>query len=84
MDCVSDDNKFEIQRDIYQKVKDDLIDVDLEFVKISYHLTSIYDHSIFEAFSKVVQKLIPQLDSLEHLLNLFISVSSKSKKNYYL
>lgn len=75
VDCVSDDNKFEIQRDIYQRVKDELIDADLEFVKISYHLTSIYDHSIFEAFSKVVQKLIPQLDSLEHLLNLFISVS---------
>ena len=75
VDCVSDDNKFEIQRDIYQRVKDELIEDGLEFVKISYHLTSIYDHSIFEAFSKVVQKLIPQLDSLEHLLNLFISVS---------
>lgn len=76
VDCVSDDNKFEIQRDIYQRVKDELVEDGLEFVKISYHLTSIYDHSIFEAFSKVVQKLIPQLDSLEHLLNLFISVWS--------
>jgi hypothetical protein len=27
----------------------------------SYYLTSIYDHSIFEAFSKVVQKLIRQV-----------------------
>lgn len=42
---------------------------------LSFHLTSIYDHSIFEAFSKVVQKLIPQLPVLESLLNLFISVS---------
>lgn len=78
VDCVSDDNKFEIQRDIYQRVKDELNELGLDFVKISYHLTSIYDHSIFEAFSKVVQKLIPQLDSLEHLLNLFISVGSFS------
>lgn len=42
----------------------------------SFYLTSIYDHSIFEAFSKVVQKLIPQLPTLENLLNIFISVST--------
>lgn len=40
-------------------------------------MTSIYDHSIFEAFSKVVQKLIPQLPTLENLLNIFISVSEE-------
>ncbi|RNA30585.1 Ras-related GTP-binding D [Brachionus plicatilis] len=34
-----------------------------------YHLTSIYDHSIFEAFSKVVHKLIPQHRQLERLLD---------------
>lgn len=43
----------------------------------SFYLTSIYDHSIFEAFSKVVQKLIPQLPTLENLLNIFISVSAE-------
>lgn len=42
----------------------------------SFSLTSIYDHSIFEAFSKVVQKLIPQLPVMENLLNILISVSS--------
>lgn len=47
----------------------------LLFFCISFYLTSIYDHSIFEAFSKVVQKLIPQLPTLENLLNIFISVS---------
>lgn len=44
-------------------------------IRCSFYLTSIYDHSIFEAFSKVVQKLIPQLPTLENLLNIFISVS---------
>lgn len=39
---------------------------------------SIYDHSIFEAFSKVVQKLIPQLPTLENLLNILITVGSLS------
>ena len=46
----------------------------------SFYLTSIYDHSIFEAFSKVVQKLIPQLPTLENLLNIFISVSTRNEK----
>lgn len=40
-----------------------------------YHLTSIYDHSIFEAFSKVVQKLIKQLSTLERLLDIFNQAS---------
>ena len=44
------------------------------FAGLSFHLTSIYDHSIFEAFSKVVQKLIGQLGHLENLLNIFNSV----------
>ncbi|XP_069461323.1 ras-related GTP-binding protein D-like [Ambystoma mexicanum] len=44
-----------------------------------FYLTSIYDHSIFEAFSKVVQKLIPQLPTLENLLNIFISNSGIEK-----
>jgi len=48
-------------------------------VHLSFYLTSIYDHSIFEAFSKVVQKLIPQLPTLENLLNVFISNSQIEK-----
>ena len=31
-------------------------------VRVSYYLTSIYDHSALEAFSKVVQKLVHSLD----------------------
>mmetsp|Transcript_19691 Transcript_19691/g.37927 ORF Transcript_19691/g.37927 Transcript_19691/m.37927 type:complete len:215 (-) Transcript_19691:239-883(-) len=35
----------------------------------TFHLTSIYDHTIFEAFSKIVQKRIPQMSQLENLLS---------------
>ena len=49
----------------------------LLLVKLSFYLTSIYDHSIFEAFSKVIQKLIPQLPTLEELLNLFVQVRDR-------
>ena len=79
MDGLSEDYKMETQRDIHQRANDDLQDSGFEQVHLSFHLTSIYDHSIFEAFSKVVQKLIPQLPTLENLLNIFISNSSIEK-----
>ncbi|XP_067167678.1 ras-related GTP-binding protein C isoform X2 [Apteryx mantelli] len=79
VDGLSDDHKIETQRDIHQRANDDLTDAGLEKLHLSFYLTSIYDHSIFEAFSKVVQKLIPQLPTLENLLNIFISNSGIEK-----
>ena len=80
VDGLSDDTKMETQRDIHQRATDDLVEAGLEQqVHLSFYLTSIYDHSIFEAFSKVVQKLIPQLPTLENLLNVFISNSQIEK-----
>lgn len=76
VDGLSDDHKIECQRDIHQRASDDMIEAGYENILLSFYLTSIYDHSIFEAFSKVVQKLIPQLPTLENLLNIFISVSA--------
>jgi len=77
VDGLTDENKMEIHRDISQQATDALsegrIDSSNNF-RLSFYLTSIYDHSIFEAFSKVVQKLIPQLPTLEHLLDNLISV----------
>ncbi|KAH7947192.1 hypothetical protein HPB52_008200 [Rhipicephalus sanguineus] len=79
VDGLSDDHKIEIQRDIHQRATDDLADRGLDNVQLSFYLTSIYDHSIFEAFSKVLQKLIPELPTLENLLNIFISNSGIDK-----
>ncbi|XP_028317692.1 ras-related GTP binding Cb [Gouania willdenowi] len=79
VDGLSDDTMIETHREIHQRANDDLADVSLEKVHLSFYLTSIYDHSIFEAFSKVVQKLIPQLPTLENLLNIFISHSGIEK-----
>lgn len=75
VDGINDDLKMETQRDIHQRATDDLADAGCEQINICFHLTSIYDYSIFEALSKVVQKLIPQLPKLENLLNIFILVS---------
>jgi Ras-related GTP-binding protein C/D len=49
---LSDEHKIDCQRDIQQYVTEELNDANLD-VSLSYYLTSIYDHSIFEAFSKV-------------------------------
>eukprot|EP00128_Syssomonas_multiformis_P008069 Colp12_sorted_trinity150504_noHs@8770 len=79
VDGLSDDHKMEAQRDIYTRATEQLYDAGLSDIHLSFYLTSIYDHSIFEAFSKVVQKLIPQLPTLENLLNILISNSGIEK-----
>ncbi|RGB25932.1 Gtr1/RagA G protein Gtr2 [Rhizophagus diaphanus] len=79
VDALSDEFKIDTQRDIQQRTTDELADVGLENVPLSFYLTSIYDHSIFEAFSKVIQKLIPQLPTLENLLNILCANSGIEK-----
>ncbi|KAI7684962.1 Ras-related GTP-binding protein C [Sarcoptes scabiei] len=78
IDGLSDDHKIEARQDIHQRATEDLMESG-EDISLSFYLTSIYDHSIFEAFSKVVQKLIPQMPILENLLNVFISSSGIEK-----
>lgn len=84
VDGISDDLKMETQRDIHQRATDDLADAGLDHILLNFHLTSIYDHSIFEAFSKVVQKLIPQLPTLENLLNILVSVSFTERQRRFI
>jgi len=79
VDGLSDDHKIEKQRDIQQQAQDELADANMNDIHPSFYLTSIYDHSIFEAFSKVIQKLIPQLPTLENLLDILISNSRIEK-----
>ena len=70
------DIDIDIKRDIQQRIGDELADVGLLDIPIEYHMTSIFDHSIFEAFSKIIQKLIPQLHTLQDLLNNLVDVRS--------
>jgi len=73
VDSFTDDQKVEVQREIQSHLADELAPARLQNVKINYHLTSIYDHSVFEAFSRVVQQLMPQLSTLEHLLDFLVT-----------
>lgn len=79
IDGLSEDFRLDTQRDIMQRVGDDLLDYGLEGVQISFYLTSIFDHSIYEAFSRIVQKLIYELPALENLLDLLMQYSNFDK-----
>lgn len=79
VDGLTDDNKIETQRDISKRANEDLNEANLTDLNLSFYLTSIYDHSIFEAFSKVVQKQISQLSTLENLLSIFVQNSGVEK-----
>ena len=58
VDSLPDDQRIETQREIQNQLSDELATARLSHAKVNFHLTSIYDHSVFEAFSKVVQQLI--------------------------
>jgi Ras-related GTP-binding protein C/D len=75
---LSDDHKLECANEIKKSIGEDLLDGGLP-IRPSYHLTSIYDHTIFEAFSKIVQSLIPQLPLLEKLLDGLIGSCGMEK-----
>lgn len=69
---LTDEQKYECLQEIQESIAD-LGEGKLDDVTVSHHLTSNHDHSIYEAVSKVVQKLMPQLSALEKLLNTLIS-----------
>ena len=73
VDSFTEDQRIECQRDVQSHLADEMATARLSQVKINFHLTSIYDHSVFEAFSKVVQQLVPQLPTLEKLLDILVT-----------
>lgn len=69
---MGEEVKAERQQSVQHYVSSELSET-IGDVLVSYHLTSIYDHSALEAFSKVVQKLVPQLPTLNNLLDILIA-----------
>ncbi|KAH3671354.1 hypothetical protein WICMUC_004651 [Wickerhamomyces mucosus] len=81
VDGLSEDFRLDTQRDIMQRIGDELLDLGIEGVQVSFHLTSIFDHSIYEAFSRIIQKLIMELPNLENLLDNLV-LHSKIEKAF--
>ena len=69
VDGLSEELRLDTFQDIVQRITDELSDAGYENAPIHFYLTSIYDYSVFEAFSKVIQKLTPNLSTLENLIN---------------
>ncbi|KAL8976629.1 MAG: hypothetical protein Q9205_007400 [Flavoplaca limonia] len=80
-DSITEDYREDTIRDVMQKISDELFDEGLENPPVSYFPTSIYDHTIFEAFSKVIQGLVPQLPTYETLLDT-VAASCRFHKVY--
>ncbi|KAK4545259.1 hypothetical protein LTR36_003439 [Oleoguttula mirabilis] len=78
-DGLSEEYKYETFREVRQRVQDELSDLGHGDRSVSYFQTSIFDHSIFEAMSKVVQRLLPQLPAMEALLNKLCSTCGIQK-----
>ena len=81
VDSLSNDFRDDIVRDIIQRILDDLNDAGLENPPVLFYATSVYDDSIYEALSKVLQDLNPQLPTFEALLNT-ITKSCNMQKVY--
>ena len=79
VDGLSEDFKVDAQRDIMQRTGEELLELGLDGVQVSFYLTSIFDHSIYEAFSRIVQKLIPELSFMENMLDNLIQHSKIEK-----
>ena len=79
VDGLTEDFKMDIQRDIMQRIGNELLDLGIEGIQLSFYLTSIFDHSIYEAFSRIVQKLIPELPFLENMLDNLVQHSKLEK-----
>lgn len=81
VDAISLDYQHEIRGDITQIIESELEDDGQNNDGISYHFTSIYDHSIQEALSNTIQKVIPHVATLERIIDL-LCASSKIHKAF--
>lgn len=45
-----------------------------ETMPLDFHLTSIYDYSLYESFSELITKVVDSLPDLEQLLDIFCAV----------
>ncbi|KAG8930196.1 hypothetical protein FRC01_003165 [Tulasnella sp. 417] len=82
-EALSDEFKVEHFRHIQSRIIDELLDHPASSIMtnlpLNFYLTSVYDHTIYEAFSRVVQRLVPQLPTLENLLNTLVANSGIAK-----
>jgi len=79
-DGLSEEQKIDHQRELLLAANGKLSESGYGDIHLSFHLTSIYDHSIFEVMSTVCQKLLAKiLPPFENILNAFVSSNNMEK-----
>ncbi|KAF8632193.1 hypothetical protein AX15_001959 [Amanita polypyramis BW_CC] len=78
---LQEEDKIENFRQIHERVSDRLLDISSEYeqIPLNFHLTSVYDHSLHAAFSRVLHKLVVSLPYFEEMLNVFCANSQSPK-----
>ena len=79
---TSDFAKSDIIDDLDKQVQNTFRSLKIESyddMNIDYHLTSIYDHTLFELFSQIVQTLFEEHTVLEDLLNVLVEKCDMDK-----
>lgn len=82
VDGMSEDYRLDTLQNLRDRLTEDLFDMSPELessMNVFYHLTSVFDNSIYEALSKVIQKLLPEQGTLERLLDLLCQQCSMDK-----
>ena len=69
---MSDDQKIECLNVIQTNMRGLLQEFKTP-ISLAFQLTSIYDHTIYEALSKVIQKLLPQVSFISSMMDTLIS-----------
>ncbi|TFK49568.1 Gtr1/RagA G protein Gtr2 [Heliocybe sulcata] len=78
-EALPEDLKYEHFRHIQTRVLEELYDAEYDHIPLSFHLTSVFDHTLHEAFSRVLHKLVDSLPYLEDLMNVYCANSQSSK-----
>lgn len=69
-------NAADTLRDIRQYVQDYLDDTGMDNALVNFYTTSVWDSSVFEVCSRLIQKLIPQNTALENLMDALVLVTN--------
>ena len=61
-------------RDVAQKVKEEVEEICESPPSINFHLTSVFDHSLYVCLSGIIQKHLPEGAALEAILDMLCNV----------
>lgn len=68
---------IDVLRDITQKVREEAMEICPDPPEINFHLTSIFDYTLYVALSRIIQNHIPEISALEALLDMLCNVQVK-------